>query len=477
MKIDFSPFEQGKTLIVGDLMLDRYWIGPTSRISPEAPVPVVNVKDNDERAGGAGNVALNIACLGGKVSLIGLVGDDENGQILEQKLIGAGVECHFEKQHQVPTITKLRILSRHQQLLRLDFEQPFAKEAQALFESQFEQALQDCSVVVLSDYAKGTLSNPQKLIQMAKAANKVVVVDPKGHDFEKYRGADLLTPNFGEFEAIVGTCDTEQDIVQKGAALIDDVGLGALLVTRGEKGMTLLRQGQSELHLPAKAREVYDVTGAGDTVIGTLAAALAAGSSVENAMVQANLAAAIVVGQVGTAPISATKLRRSVQQETHSGRGVMTQEQMKYAIEDAKSHGERVVMTNGCFDILHAGHVAYLEQAKALGDRLIVAVNSDESVKGLKGDGRPVNPLERRMSVLAGLASVDWVVPFSDETPQSLIADLLPDILVKGGDYRVEDIAGASEVMDNGGDVQILNFVDGVSTTAIINKINQKDSR
>jgi len=472
MKVQFPNFQQGKTVIVGDLMLDRYWMGGTSRISPEAPVPVVNVKDNDERAGGAGNVALNIASLGGNVSLIGLVGDDENGVILNSKLQAAKVNCRFSVTEDTPTITKLRILSRHQQLIRLDFEETFAKQEQKKIIKDFEKELVGASVVVLSDYAKGTLSEPQTLIKLAKEHGVPVLVDPKGHDFAKYRGADLLTPNLAEFEAVVGQCETEAELVEKGIELIKKFELSALLVTRGEQGMTLLRPGLNELHLPAKAREVYDVTGAGDTVIGTLSAALACGEPIENAMVLANLAAGIVVGQVGTAPIVAPKLRRAVNNESNSGRGVMSEEQVKFAIEDAKVHGETVVMTNGCFDILHAGHVAYLEQAKALGDRLIVAVNSDASVRGLKGAGRPVNPLGRRMAVLAGLNSVDWVVSFEQETPQNLIGELLPNILVKGGDYKVEDVAGGEEVIAAGGEVKILQFVDGVSTTSIINQIN-----
>ncbi len=475
MKITFPDFTQGTTLIVGDLMLDRYWIGGTSRISPEAPVPVVNVKDNDERAGGAGNVALNIASLGGQVNVIGLVGDDENGVILNSKLEAAGVNCHFGVTQDTPTITKLRILSRHQQLIRLDFEEQFAAEEQQKLVEDFKRGLQSAKAVVLSDYAKGTLSDPQVFIQLAKQAKVPVLVDPKGHDFAKYKGADLLTPNLSEFEAVVGHCATEQELIERGTALIEKLELSALLVTRGEQGMTLIRSGKSELHLPAKAREVYDVTGAGDTVIGTLSAAIAAGEPVENAMVLANLAAGIVVGQVGTAPIVAPKLRRAVNQESNSGRGVMSEEQIKLAIEDSKLHGEKIVMTNGCFDILHAGHVAYLEQAKALGDRLVVAVKSDDSVRQLKGSGRPVNPLSRRMAVLAGLNSVDWVVSFDQETPRDLIAALLPDILVKGGDYTVEQIAGAQEDIAAGGAVKILQFVDGVSTTSIINKISDSN--
>jgi D-beta-D-heptose 7-phosphate kinase/D-beta-D-heptose 1-phosphate adenosyltransferase len=256
-----------------------------------------------------------------------------------------------------------------------------------------------------------------------------------------------------------------------------ELDLGALLVTRGEHGMTLLRPGEEELHLPARAREVFDVTGAGDTVIGVLAASVAGGASLPQAVTLANIAASIVVGKLGTAAVSAPELRRAVQQDQGSERGAVTLEQLQVSVADARSHGERVVFTNGCFDIIHAGHVSYLEQARKLGDRLIVAVNSDQSVRRLKGRGRPINPADRRMAVLAGLEAVDWVVRFTEDTPVSLLRVLQPDILVKGGDYQAkEDVVGWETVEEYGGQVQIMGVVDSVSTTAIVSKI-QNDSK
>ncbi len=465
------PFETAKVLVIGDLMLDRYWHGASSRISPEAPVQVVNVGQIEERPGGAGNVALNIASLGSSATLIGITGNDEAALALQTRLTAANVKCDFESVSGVPTITKLRIISRQQQLIRLDFEEHFNGRGVEGMQKRMQSHIKQCGAVILSDYAKGTLDDIQSLIKIANQNKVSVLVDPKGTDFERYRGATLITPNLGEFEAVVGVCVDEQQLVERGKTLLEKYQWQALLVTRGEHGMTLLRKDQPELHLPALAREVFDVTGAGDTVISTLASAMAAGAEIEDAVALANTAAGIVVVKLGTATVSAHELRRKLRSMGDTGGGTMTQQQLAMVVEEAKAHGEKIVMTNGCFDILHAGHVAYLQQAKTLGERLIVAVNSDESVRQLKGDGRPVNPCDRRMSVLAALSSVDWVVEFTEQTPQELIADILPDVLVKGGDYQVEEIAGAKEVMANGGTVEILQFVDGVSTTKIIESL------
>lgn len=473
IKLSLPNFDDASVLVIGDLMLDRYWHGGSSRVSPEAPVQVVNVGQIEERPGGAGNVALNIASLGCQVNLIGITGDDEAANVLQTRLMAAGVKCDFERINGIPTITKLRVISRQQQLIRLDFEENFEGRGVAALNKKMAKHIDGCSAVILSDYAKGTLDEIQTLIQLANTRNIPILVDPKGADFSKYQGATLITPNLHEFEAVVGYCKDEQTLVKKGKELMQAHKWGSLLITRGEHGMTLLRHGQPERHIPAVAREVFDVTGAGDTVIATLASALAAGETIENAMVMANVAAGIAVVKLGTAAVSAHELRRKLRTEGDIGTGIMTEQQLIIAVEEAKAHGEKIVMTNGCFDILHAGHVAYLQQAKKLGYRLIVAVNDDNSVRDLKGEGRPINPVDRRMSVLAALGSVDWVVAFSEETPQRLIGEVLPDVLVKGGDYRVEDIAGAKEVIRNGGAVEILQFVDGLSTTKIIESINK----
>lgn len=471
MKLTMPRFDTAHVLVVGDVMLDRYWMGPTSRISPEAPVPVVKIEQHEDRPGGAGNVALNIAALGGKVSLAGITGKDEASQSLALRLNAANVECHFHLSSDIPTITKLRVLSRHQQLLRLDFEEPVPLADALSLHDVVAQALGNANVLVLSDYGKGTLRDHQKLIQMARQRGIPVLVDPKGKDFGIYRGATLITPNMSEFETVVGKCPDEGSIVERGLELIQQLNLEALLITRGENGMTLLRSGQAPLHLPARAREVFDVTGAGDTVISVLAAALAAGEDLAHAVALSNIAASIVVGKLGTAAISAPELRRAVHKELGTERGVLSDEQLLLAVEDARAHGEKIVFTNGCFDIIHAGHVSYLEQAKELGDRLIVAVNSDESVRRLKGSGRPINPVDRRMAVLAGLESVDWVTSFSEDTPHRLLNLFKPDILVKGGDYRLNEVVGAEDVAAYGGRVEVLGVVEGVSTTKIVEKI------
>lgn len=471
MTLHIPNFETARILVVGDIMLDRYWYGNTSRISPEAPVPVVHVKQMQERPGGAANVALNIQALGAQVALMSMCGDDNIADQLSELLLEQGIKSYLQKIPGLPTITKLRVLSLHQQLIRLDFEEGFHQVNTDELVNQFAQQLTNHNVVILSDYAKGVLRCAPELIALARRSNIPVLINPKGNDFTIYRGAYMLTPNRKEFEAVVGPCRDEQEIINKALKLINELNLNALLITRGEHGMTLVAPNQSPLNLPAQKREVYDVTGAGDTVIAVLGASLAAGADLSLAAALANHAAGVVVSKLGAATVNVSELRRALEEYHRSGRGIISEEQLLIAIKDAHAHGERVVMTNGCFDILHAGHITYLEEAKRLGDRLIVAVNDDASVTKLKGLSRPINPLQQRMAVLAGLSAVDWVVPFSEDTPERLICNLLPDVLVKGGDYQISDIAGANCVLNNGGDVKVLSFVEGCSTSAVINKI------
>lgn len=472
MMMQYSPqFNNAKVLVLGDVMLDRYWFGATNRISPEAPVPVVKVQEREDRAGGAANVAMNIASLNVPVTLHGLVGNDDAGRALDKLLSEHRIQNQCVAVDSHPTITKLRILSRHQQLLRLDFEEGFHNlDCQALL-AKLAAEITAYGALILSDYGKGTLDAVQQMIQIARQANVPVLIDPKGTDFERYRGATLLTPNMSEFEAVAGHCRDEDEIVTKGLKMIADFDLSALLITRSEKGMTLLRPNQEPFHLPTQAKEVYDVTGAGDTVISVLATAIADGRPLEEACYLANAAAGIVVGKLGTSTVSPSELEQAIHQRAETGFGVVSEAELKVIIQQSKTRGEKIVMTNGCFDILHPGHVSYLENARKLGDRLIVAVNTDESVKRLKGESRPINDLDARMAVLAGLASVDWVVPFGEDTPQRLIGEILPDLLVKGGDYKPEEIAGSQEVIANGGEVRVLNFENGCSTTNVIKKI------
>ncbi len=468
MKVTLPDFSQANILVVGDVMLDRYWHGDTSRISPESPVPVVNVSEAEDRAGGAANVALNIASLGARVSLCGITGKDPEAKKLMALLSDKGVDCYFEQRNNQTTITKLRVISRNQQLIRLDFEKDFSLH-RPLELSTFD--LSPYHLIVLSDYNKGTLANSQAIIQAAKSKNIPVVIDPKGNDFTKYQGATLLTPNQSEFEAIVGKLNDDQELLAKAEELRQELELDALLITRSEKGMALLQQDKEPYLQPTQAKEISDVTGAGDTVIAALAATLACNKDFILASKIANQAAGIVISKLGTATTDAKELQLSFDQQVAPEHGVVSEGQLVALIAAAKSNNETVVMTNGCFDILHPGHTAYLKEAAALGDRLIVAVNDDDSVKRLKGSERPINPLEHRMEMLASLSGVDWVVAFSEDTPERIISACLPDILVKGGDYKAEEISGYQAVITNGGRVKILQFKQGYSTTNLIEKI------
>ena len=463
-------FSSAHVLVVGDVMLDRYWHGDAKRISPEAPVPVVRVQHDEARPGGAANVALNLAALGAQVRCAGLVGDDQDAELLKQTLINHGVEPVLNTVRQ-RTITKLRVLSQAHQMIRLDFESPFdAVDAQELAE---HVTLDGAGALVLSDYAKGSL-DAKPLIAKANHAQIPVIVDPKGDDFSKYQGATLLTPNLREFEAVYGSCESEQLLIEKAVTCIAEFELTALLITRSEQGMTLVLHDGQVHHYAATAREVSDVTGAGDTVVATLAAALAAGSSLAESAEAANRAAGLVVSKLGTATVSGHELERALQADS----GVFeSRDALMRWVQSHQASGETVVMTNGCFDILHAGHVAYLKEAASLGDRLVVAVNSDASVARLKGPERPVNPANRRLEVLAGLQAVDAVIAFEDDTPIPLIEALKPDVLVKGGDYKsISEVVGYDRVQAYGGVVRVLGEVADLSTSHLIAKIRQTDS-
>lgn len=473
MSLKIPAFDRINVLVAGDVILDRYWHGNTTRISPEAPVPIVHINDMNDKPGGAGNVALNLKSLGCEVSLASFIGDDAAGQTLENLLSSAHIRCFFQHVADFPTISKLRVLGRNQQLIRLDFEKSSELLKSHSLAEIISQQMRHTHALILSDYAKGSLHHIPEYIRIARAANVPTFVDPKSNDFAIYRGATIITPNLKEFEAVAGHCASQHELESKGHKLIQDYELSALLITQGENGMTLLQRGQPSLHLPTRAREVYDVTGAGDTVISVLAATYAAGESLANAAALANMAAGIVIRKLGADQVSIPELRRAVQRQQNSDSGVLSEEELKIAVADARAHQETIVMTNGCFDILHAGHVQYLEAAKKLGHRLIVAVNDDASVARLKGPSRPINPLNDRMAVLASLRAVDWVVAFSEDTPARLIELVAPQVLVKGGDYQVQQIAGADFVLSQGGAVEILDFKVGHSTTGTVEKIKQ----
>ena len=461
----------GNITVIGDVMLDRFWSGASRRMSPEAPVPVVNVKEQQDRAGGAGNVAVNLAELGLSVSLVGLCGEDEHARALRACVEAAGVRwnvmpCAAE------TIVKLRVLSRNQQLLRMDFEESLADYANDLFVRYAQQHLADADLVIFSDYAKGSLELVQPLLAHCRELGKPTLVDPKGLDFERYRGATVLTPNLAELEAIVGRCDSEAILIEKAHAVRASLDIEAILVTRSEAGMTLIQSGEAPQRFTASAREVFDVTGAGDTVIAVMAGCLSAGLSMRDAAHFANHAAGVVVAKLGTASVTPAELQSAVSVPlVDTEQESMSESELASALAGLRAAGKRVVMTNGCFDLIHPGHIRYLRQAAALGDVLVVAVNDDDSVRRLKGASRPLNTVGDRMAVLAALEAIDFVVPFSEDTPERVIEALAPDVLVKGGDYRVEQIAGHKSVLERGGEVRILDFFAGHSTTGLIERL------
>ncbi len=473
---DSNAVQSSSVLVVGDIMLDRYWSGQTRRISPEAPVPVVNVATEEARVGGAANVAANAAALGAQVTLLGIVGNDAAADELERLCAEHRVTTALLRADGVTTPVKLRVIAQHQQLIRLDFERAYAHTECTNLTARFARLVRDFRVVVFSDYAKGALREVGEKIALAKAAGCIVVVDPKGTQFERYAGADVVTPNLHEFEAVAGATSDATDLVIKARKLCARFNFGALLVTRGEHGMTLVIRDGAEQHLAANARDVFDVTGAGDTVCAALAASLASGIELARATVVANRAAGIAVGKLGTAVVGAAELKASESPTKRLPALALTPAELLEAVTRARRDGLKIVMTNGCFDVLHTGHVRYLEEAAALGDRLLVAVNSDASVKRLKGASRPLNPLPARLEVLQRLRAVDWVISFDSDTPRELIAAVNPDILVKGGDYVVADIAGATEVLAAGGQVITLPFHAGYSSSNTIASLAAADT-
>ncbi|MDR5170856.1 bifunctional D-glycero-beta-D-manno-heptose-7-phosphate kinase/D-glycero-beta-D-manno-heptose 1-phosphate adenylyltransferase HldE [Methylobacillus flagellatus] len=466
-------------LVIGDLMLDRYLFGDVQRISPEAPVPVVLLKSQDERAGGAANVAANLAGLGIKTRIAGVIGQDNEAQALLGLMRDIGADTqHVHRSTLRPTITKTRILGGHQQMMRLDQEDAsvFAAEEQLALQAAISTALTDGpAAVILSDYAKGVLSETlcQSVIAQATAANIPVLVDPKGRDYSKYQGASGLTPNKRETaEACHVAIHDDQALLAAAEQLRSALQLEFLAVTRGEEGITVLdRQGSA--HLAATARQVYDVSGAGDTVIATLTAGLAHGLPLHDAIELANIAAGIVVGKVGTVPINKAELEHELQSQQSAAQAdkVCNLDSLLARVKTWRNHGERIVFTNGCFDLLHAGHVTYLEAARHTGDRLVLGLNTDRSVSALKGPTRPVIHEQDRARVLAALESVDAVILFDEDTPIDLIKAIRPDVIVKGSDYTEDQVVGGAEVKSWGGKVALIDVVPGRSTSNIIRKL------
>lgn len=475
-------------------MLDRYWFGITERISQEAPVPVVDIAQMEDRPGGAANTALNIVSMGARCTLVGAIGDDAEGRALEERLTAAGVVCDLVRVPDYATIVKLRIVSRQRQLLRVDFEHPLPQTsyqtvtddrlpgsrelrlerdlASELIE-RLDRHLATASSVVLQDYDKGTLATPEPFIRRAQEAQVPVVVDPKHKPFERYAGADLIKPNIHEFRVAAGPVEGYNGLIAAAERLLDEHRIGSLVVTQGSDGMTVIDAEHGHRHIPAQTVDVFDVTGAGDTAAAALAVTRSLGWPAAECADVANLASGLAVSKTGTATISGPELAAASRGKRVAQSGIIDREQLADVAAQARAAGERLVFTNGCFDILHAGHVSYLEEARALGHRLIVAINDDASVRRLKGAGRPVNAVDHRMRVLAGLSSVDWVVSFDEDTPEALLELVRPEFLVKGGDYAPDAVVGADIVHGYGGSVRVLSLVDDCSTTAIVNKLSE----
>ncbi|MEN9352774.1 MAG: D-glycero-beta-D-manno-heptose-7-phosphate kinase [Fibrobacterota bacterium] len=474
-----AGFDGKLVLVVGDVMLDQHLWGSVTRISPEAPVPVVRCLKRTLMAGGAGNVAMNLVGLGLTVSLVALVGEDEAATQIREELGQAGVDVDgVLSDRDRPTTTKMRVIGGHQQMLRLDSEstQPPSPELEDALLRKVVGKLEKASAVILSDYAKGVLTPSlcQGIIRAAKLKGIPVLVDPKGKEWEKYRGATRITPNRSELVAVSASPLTDREtLIRESRKLREQLDLQSLTVTLSEEGMIQV-DAQEVIQVPAMAREVFDVSGAGDTAIATLTAALAAGLDACDCLVLANIAAGIVVGKVGTVALGKSELLAELEaKEDSANQGKVCEPARLLRLVDAwKARGERVVFTNGCFDILHAGHVSYLAKARTLGDRLVLGLNSDASVRRLKGPTRPINPQEQRAVVLAGLGAVDAVVVFDEDTPLELIKTLRPQVLAKGADYRAEDVVGGAEVLSWGGEVKLVDLVDGVSTTKIAAKIS-----
>ncbi|MBN8531715.1 MAG: D-glycero-beta-D-manno-heptose-7-phosphate kinase [Alphaproteobacteria bacterium] len=469
---------QGRVLCVGDVMLDAFVQGSVKRISPEAPVPVLQVERETQMLGGAGNVARNITALGAQTVFFSVAGDDEAGKKLVAMLgQEEGIEAQLCIEKGRVTTRKTRYIAGFQHVMRADCEVLRAPSVATLDKllKWFPESLATCQAAVLSDYAKGVVSRElaQGLIQESKRQGKPIVVDPKSRDFSFYAGAYIMTPNLRELALASGVEDIGGNWLEAAKALMKKHHIGHMLVTRGAEGATLVRENGASLDLPARAREVFDVSGAGDTVAAVLAVSLAAGIPLEDACHLANEAAGIVVGKVGTAVVRRTDLKTALHTgDMLSGEAkILSQKEAAERVAQWRRQGKKIGFTNGCFDLLHPGHVSLLRQAKSLCDRLVVGLNTDASVKRLKGESRPVQQEMARALVLASLEAVDAVVLFREDTPLELIQLLEPDVLVKGADYRVDQVVGADFVQRRGGKVELVPLTEGQSTTGMIARI------
>jgi D-beta-D-heptose 7-phosphate kinase/D-beta-D-heptose 1-phosphate adenosyltransferase len=467
-----------RALVIGDLMLDEYLWGKTERISPEAPVQVVDITMEDLRLGGAGNVINNLVTLGCQVHVAGVLGDGRDGELLREMLTAKQVDTvGLLYDPQRTTSRKTRILASHQQMMRIDRESrtPITPEQEARLANWVRDHAAEFDVILISDYLKGVLTENllQAVIAIGKERNIPVVIDPKGDDYGKYRGATLLTPNRKETEIASRIAITDEESLRlAGRTLLETLELETLIVTRSEEGISIFFRNGDEMHLPTEAREVFDVTGAGDTVLSLIGVGLACGLAIEDAARMANLAAGIAVSKLGTSTVSVEEIREVYSHQFSEGDAkIKRRDSLARILETERQRGKTIVFTNGCFDLLHVGHVKYLQKARQLGDLLVLGLNSDDSIRRLKGPSRPLISEDERAHILAALACIDHVVVFDEDTPIELIRLLRPHILVKGGDYTPEGVVGKDLVESYGGRVALIDLVDGRSTTNIIERI------
>ena len=476
-------FSKQTIIVIGDVMLDQYFWGDVDRISPEAPVPVVKVNKKTTSLGGAGNVAMNLKGLNCGHQLIGLRGLDGNGDHLIAILEKEAIDHSLDTIQTHPTTTKTRILGQGQQLIRLDEERTLGIDGQDVDRLLhiLDSCLEKAAGVIISDYGKGIFKSDaaQRVIERCRPLNIPVFVDPKGHDWERYKGATCITPNTVEFNLVAPFDEYDESTLEKQARkALEQFDLQYILMTRGAKGMSLFSAHQATVHISTEAQEVFDVSGAGDTVIATLTAAFCSGMGMQRAAGLANTAAGVVVGKIGTKPILSTELTQALAENAFRGAAKCVElGQAADMVAAWRRDGRRVVFTNGCFDILHVGHIKLLQAAAALGDRLVVGLNSDHSVKILKGDSRPVVPEKERAALLSNIKGIDLVVLFDEETPFELIRRLVPDVLVKGGDYTPETVVGRDVVEQAGGQVVIIPLLEGVSSSTIIRTVITKNGR
>ncbi len=469
-------FENLNIVVIGDVILDKYIAGECERISPEAPVPIINVSSLKSLPGGASNVASNLFSIGANIILICPYGKDKSSSELEEILQKNRLNCRYIYDKSFKTPTKTRVLSQGQQIVRFDqYDKTVNTKADKIIK-ELAKIDKKIDLIIFSDYDKGALFEIDKILEYTIKKSIKTLVDPKGANFDKYKNCSIITPNLKEFSKIVGSFTNNMEFEEKAFNLLDKLSLEALLITKGKYGLSLFTKSKDHQEIPAEASEVFDVTGAGDTVISVLAAMYASGASLYDAAFVANIAAGISIQRQGTVQVTREELTNALTKKNkhkHISKILDKSIDLELFVKSLKQKNKKIVMTNGCFDLLHAGHVSYLEASKSMGDYLIVGINNDESVRRLKGHKRPINILENRLRVISSLNCIDLIIPFSEDTPINLIKTIKPDIYVKGADYKLNEIIGADFIRGYGGEVNLIPLLNGLSTSNTIRKISE----